>query len=83
MPEASVHKYYRMVARQHDVGLARQVSDMKSKPKTMTVQQAANQDFRLGVATTYAGHHPAACLAVYYINHQANNDSGSGVPSRS
>ena len=58
-------------------------SDMKAKPETVTVQQAANQDFRLGIAPTYTGHHPATCRAVYYVNHQENKGNASGVPSRS
>lgn len=78
-----MHKYYRMVARQHDVGLARQIADMKAKPETVTVQQAANQDFRFCISPTYAGHHPATYRAVYYVNHQENKGNASGVPSRS
>ncbi len=83
MPEASMHKYYCMVAGQYDIRLARQIVNIKAKPETMTVQQAANHDFRLGIAPTYAGHHPATCDAVYNVNHQVNNGNASGVPSRS
>lgn len=49
-----MHKYYRMVARQNYVRLARQIADMKAKPETVKVQKAADQDLRFCISPTYA-----------------------------
>ena len=69
MPKATMHEYYRMEARENDIRFARQVADMKAKPETLTVQQAADQDFGLRVATPNAGHHPATGSSIDYISH--------------
>jgi len=81
MPETSMYKYYSMVTWQHDIRFAGQVTGMQPKPEAASVQQAADQDFRSGIAPAYSGHHPATCSTVDYVSHQANNGSGSGVPS--
>ena len=83
MPEASMHEYDGMVAREDDVRFSWQLAGMKAKPETLAVECAAHQNFRSGITPAYAGHHPAAGGAVHHINHYANSGNVRGAPSRS
>ncbi len=83
MPEAAMYKNYGVITRQNNIRFSRQVANMKTEPESLLVQNVSNQYFRFGVASPYAGHHPAAGGAVHHIDHQANSGNASGVPSRS
>ena len=72
-----------MVARKNDIRFAGQITDVKPEAKAKGVKLPANEELRSGVAPPYAGHHPATGGAVHHIDHQVNNGSVRGVPSRS
>lgn len=83
MPEASMHKYHGMVTGKYNVRRAWQIAGMKPEPEAMAMQTAPDQDFRSGITSPDAGHHPASGSTVYYIDHQAKRGNANGMPSRS
>lgn len=56
MPETAVHKYYRVMAWQHDVWCSRQLTTVQSEAQSKHMKHLANNNFRLGIATAYRGH---------------------------
>lgn len=60
MPEAAVDKHHRPMFREHKVGGARQLSDMKSIPESFGEKKGAKSPFRPSVFSSNARHHAAA-----------------------
>jgi hypothetical protein len=69
VPETAVNQNDRTASGKNDVGPARQVPAVDTKPEPPAVQQTADQFFGLRVTAADAGHHAAACGAVYDIDH--------------
>ncbi|CAM2160962.1 conserved hypothetical protein [Paraburkholderia tropica] len=69
VPETAVHEHGGAIARQDDVGAARQFAHVEAKAEAAAMQQAANQDFRLRVAPANAGHHPASGGGIHDVDH--------------
>lgn len=49
MPEAAVYEEGDPVAREYEIGFARQIPPVKSEPQTHGVRQATNSHFGRGV----------------------------------
>lgn len=60
MPEASMHKDYTVQSRKDEVGCTRQLSLMKSKTESKSVNQAADNLFGFCVATSNPRHNATA-----------------------
>lgn len=68
MPKAAVHKNYRVIFWQNEVGFARQSSVMQPKPETHFMKAAPDNHFRLGILGLDSGHHSAADFPTYDIS---------------
>jgi len=58
VPEAAMHKDDSMVFRKHHVWPARQIAGRKAVAETQAVQEPADDQFGLRIATPDRGHHP-------------------------
>lgn len=72
VPEAAIHENRGSELREAKVWLPGKVFDVKSKSQAHSVQIPTYPDFRLGVLSPNAGHHPAPGCFIYYIGHQAS-----------
>ena len=59
-PEAAMHEDDGMVFRQHDVGMSRQVPEVKSKSKAHAMQKLPNRYLGPGALGSNEAHPPAA-----------------------
>lgn len=78
MPKAPVNEYSRSVLRKHDVRTTWKRAHPKAKSESTSVEMAADGNFRCGIASTNAGHHPASCLAIDYVGHHTVASASSG-----
>ena len=69
MPKTAVYKYHRSPRGKDQIGAARQLANMQAVPKALLVQIAPDYDFRLGIFTPNAGHHPAANIRGDDVSH--------------
>ena len=60
MPEAAVYEHCRMVHREHDIRLSRQILAVQPEAISHPVEQGANNQLRLCVPISDAGHVPAS-----------------------
>lgn len=60
MPKTAVYKYYGPPTRQYNIGATRQVTPMKPKPKTETVQDFSHNQLWNSVACADPAHVPTA-----------------------
>lgn len=56
MPEASMDEYNSAKAREDQIGVAREVRDVKAVSQPCAMQEAAQCQFRLGVGAPDPGH---------------------------
>lgn len=67
VPEAAVHMDQRVIFRQHDVRLTRNIFCVKPETEAKSVQPLAKKHFRARILRPNAGHHPAASSFVDYV----------------
>ena len=69
VPEATVNENNLLVAGQHDVRFAGQLSGMQAETEPSPMYKGTNQEFRPRVSGSHAGHDAAAFLSGKYIRH--------------
>ena len=69
MPKAPMHKNHRLVFRQYNIRLSRQVFYMQPVLEAMRVKKLTNQQFRLGILAFYPAHIAASYFLTVYICH--------------
>jgi hypothetical protein len=57
------------ISRKNNVGLAGEFPDVNAEPKSMAVQQAADETLWSGVDAAYAAHHPASRSGIHDVHH--------------
>lgn len=76
MPETAVGKEHGVAARKDEVWLTRECRDMHPIPEAEGMQSTAQDQFRLRVLATYAGHHPATDLRRDDVSHRPRPKDG-------
>lgn len=69
VPEATVHKDYLAVARQHNIRVSWEVASVHTIAKTHPMNERPNQNLRLRVAALDPTHNPASLILGKYIGH--------------
>ena len=69
MPEAAVHEYGDSMPRENEVGTSRQILPMEAESEARREEGLADDDFRLRVPSSDAGHHPASRRWVDNVSH--------------
>ena len=69
MPKATVNENGRMVDREDEIRLARDVLRVESVTKAPLVECFPNRELRLGVRPANPGHHPGAGRLVNDVGH--------------
>jgi hypothetical protein len=75
VPKAAVNKNHRVVLWKYKVWLTGKPAVVKSKAKPSSMQYGSQQLLRVGVFTSYAGHHPASNFFRYNVDHQSSVSS--------
>lgn len=70
VPETSMGKENRPVSWKNDIGLSWQGALMEPEPETCRVQSASQYEFRFGVFTPDARHHPATHFRGNDVRHE-------------
>jgi len=71
MPKAALYEYNGIVLRQDDVRSPRQTFLVQSVTEAPAVQPLPDDELRLRIGTTDAGHHPTSRHVVDYVGHPA------------
>ncbi len=71
VPEAAINKYGCVIFWQNDIGFSRKIFIVKFKPEPLSMQKAANNNFRFCVGASDAAHHAASGALVYNIHQQS------------
>jgi hypothetical protein len=74
MPETAMHKHNRTVPAEHDIRTTGQIFAMEPKTKSKAMQNAANRQFRPGVAATDAPHNMASLFRRSRIHCDPNTE---------
>lgn len=61
VPETAVDEHNSFVFSENNVGPAGESLVLKAETESCRMKGFADQDFRLGILSLDAGHHPAAC----------------------
>jgi len=69
MPETTMDEDSGVVFGKNEVGPAREIPPVQTKPETTAVQKPADQDLRLRILGPYSGHHPASLGRSYNVCH--------------
>lgn len=75
VPETTPYFNNDAVLWQHNVGLARQASNVQSVTKAARMQITSHNHFRPRICPANAGHHPASCRSIYDIGHLVRYDA--------
>lgn len=74
VPETTMNKHDDSTPRQNDVGMSGQVLPVQTEAETCCKEGLADDDFRLCVPPSDAGHHPASRRRVDDIGHRVRPD---------
>ena len=69
MPKTAINKDNCVVAWQYNIRFSGQIADIQPEPKTLTMQQAANQLLRLGILSLDTCHHATSGSGIDNVNH--------------
>lgn len=68
MPETAAHLDYCLVLRQDNIGMARQIFDMKTETEAMPEEKRANHEFRFRILTVNPPHIPTTLFPCQMIH---------------
>ena len=74
VPETTMNEHGDSTPRQNDVGMSRQVLSVQTEAETCREEGLADDDFRLCIPPSNAGHHPASRGRIHDVGHQISPD---------